>query len=119
MELCHAPIPPQFVSNTLSNHGAADGMSNGNFLIRESRNTDNAYTLSVWNESKVMNYRIVYKERVGYSFQDPQSEEGEPSPSHQIFSTLVELINHHSETAVSFGGERERERERHKLKNAC
>lgn len=85
----------------LSNHGAADVLSNGNFLIRESRNTDNAYTLSVWYQSKVMNYRITYKEGVGYSFQDPQSDNGEPGPSHKPFPTLVDLVNHHSRVLVS------------------
>jgi hypothetical protein len=90
------------VSATLSNHGAADGMSNGNFLIRESRNMDNAYTLSVWYQSKVMNYRIMYKEEVGYSFQDPHLDGAAPGPSHQPFSTLMDLIEHHKRVAVSF-----------------
>lgn len=98
VELCHAPIPPQYVSSTLSKNGL---MTDGNFLVRESRNTDHAYTLSLWYRDKVMNYRIIYEESMGYSFQDPRSEGEEPVPSHEKFPTLVSLIEHHSEVSVS------------------
>ena len=80
-------------------------MSDGNFLIRESRNTDDAYTLSLCFRGKVMNYRIVYDKEEGYSFQDPQTEDGESSGTlHQTFPTLMGLITHHQKTAVSLGG---------------
>lgn len=72
----------------------------GNFLIRESRNVNNAYTLSLYFQGKVMNYRIIYEEDTGYSFQDPESTSEEPAPSHQSFPTLIELVAHHKEVAV-------------------
>ncbi len=86
-------------------------MTDGNFLIRESRNSDSAYTLSVCYQQKVMNYRIVSTMEGGYTFQDPQSsalassgaEGQELRPSHRVFPTLVALIDHHRKSLVCMG----------------
>ena len=97
LDLCHAPIPPQQVSNTLCRNGL---MANGNFLIRESRNSDRAFTLSICYQQKVMNYRIIRTEE-GYSFQDPQtSGEDQEAPRLQVFPTLEALVDHHKKILV-------------------
>lgn len=94
MALCHAPIAPHDVTSRLSNNGM---MTDGNFLVRASRNTNSAYTLSLCYRGSIMNYRITYNER-GYSFQDPHNE-GEESP-HLNFPTMEELIGHHTQFTV-------------------
>jgi len=99
-QLCHAPIPPHYVKDTLSKNGLK---SDGNFLIRESRNQHSAYTLSLCYNGSVMCYRIAYDPKEGFSFQDPNSEEeGHGSAEcHKLFPTLLDLVQHHEKVTVS------------------
>ncbi len=96
-QLCHAPIPPYYVSNMLNKNGM---MTDGNFLIRESRNQHSAYTLSLCFQGSVMSYRIVYSPEEGYLFQDPNNR-GTEAETHKVFTTLLELIDYHKEFTVS------------------
>ena len=99
MKLCHAPIAPQDVTSTFSKNRQMD---DGNFLIRESRNTNSAYTLSLFFQGSIMNYRIIYDENEGYSFQDPDNmgEDGSERISHNKHITMMDLIAHHRQAQV-------------------
>ena len=69
----------------------------GYYLIRESRNDVNAYTLSLCSGSQIYNYRIIRLSDTGeYCFGGPSGEEG----SHTRFDTMKELIEHYEQTPV-------------------
>lgn len=88
--------------NMLTKNGM---ITNGNFLIRESRNTNSAYTLSLCYQGSVMNYRIINDPREGFSFQDPEGgEEAQDVMNHKVFRTMVDLIEHHKQNMVSYIG---------------
>ena len=76
----------------------------GNFLIRESRMADDAFTLSVCHNRQVLNYRIVHSEDGTYSFWDlvKSEEEQQSRPRiHQKFPTLHTLLDNHKHKTVS------------------
>ena len=105
MSLCHGPISQSSVEQVLSKLNVVEG----HFLVRESRTIDNAYTLSVCFDNKVMHYRIVCDEEGFYSFRDPDRSESnstvEPSSSqreYERFPTLHDLIKSYKQKAVSF-----------------
>ena len=52
-DLCHAPIGPDSVRKVLEQFN----LEEGHFMVRESRNSDNAYTLSLCHNKTILNYR--------------------------------------------------------------
>ena len=74
-------------------------------MIRESRNEDDAYTLSLCHDRKIKNFRIVRCREDGMlSFKDPVDPEDGSSPEeeeHLSFHTLFDLISHHLRRKVS------------------
>ena len=80
----------------------------GHFLVRESRSIDDAYTLSVCHNNKVMHYRIVRHEDGTYSFKDPDRTERDSTLDqttqpyeYEKFPTLHDLIKSYHQKAVS------------------
>ena len=77
--------------------------SEGNFLLRESRTIDNAYTLSVCHNDQIIRYRIICSEEGAYSFKDLVKLEGDQEWQpriHKKFPTLFDLIKNHEHRAV-------------------
>ena len=69
-------------------------------MVRESRNEDDAYTLSLCHDQKIKNFRIVRSSEDGMlSLKDPEgSEDGsshEEGEEHLVFHTIRELIERH------------------------
>ena len=74
-------------------------MQDGNYLIRESRNALNAYTLSLCSRQQIMNYRIIRHPETGeYAFEGPS--DGENPDERSSFKTMLELIGHYEQTPV-------------------
>ena len=105
MSLCHGPISQTAVEQVLLKFSTEEG----HFLVRESRSVDDAYTLSVCHNKKVMHYRIVCHEDGTYSFRDPDRTEERSSVLEQSiqpreyekFPTLHDLIKSYHQKAVS------------------
>ena len=100
-DLCHAPITPSTVQQVLERFN----MVEGHFLVRESRSSDNAFTLSLCHNQEILSFRIV-KHRDGMlSFVNPQNHElddmDENSEPSETFHTLDALIKWHLHTKVS------------------
>lgn len=94
-DICHGPITPQEVTKVLQR---IDRMKTGNYLIRESRNISNAYTLSLCANGQIYNYRIIQSTNGDYCFEGPKGQE--PSDEHTKFTTLRALIEHYSQNQV-------------------
>ncbi len=94
-DLCHACIGPEAVEKVLTQFR----MENGHFMVRESRNKDGAFTLSLCHESKVLNYRIVRHMDGMLSLQDPSSG-SEADEDGETFPTLHSLLGKHKHTLV-------------------
>ena len=104
MSLCHGPISQTSVEQVLSKLNVEEG----HFLVRESRTVDNAYTLSVCYDKKVMHYRIARNEDGSYSFRDPDRseknstlEQSSSQREYERFPTLHDLIKSYKQKAVS------------------
>ena len=74
-------------------------------MVRESRNEDDAYTLSLCHDQKIKNFRIVRSREDGMlSLKDPEgSEEGnshEDGEEQSTFRTIQDLIEHHCHRKV-------------------
>ena len=98
--LCHAPITKDATEQILKEHFAE-----GNFLIRESRTTDNAYTLSLCYNKQIICYRILYDSDGTYSINFENEEDQRQRKQHcQIvhtrFPTLHDLIDSHKKNTV-------------------
>lgn len=95
---CHAPIAESTVEQVLQEH-----FTEGNYLIRESRMADDAYTLSVCHNKQILSYRIIYSKDSTYSFWDCVKCEGEQQSrprTHQKFPTLHTLLDNHKHKTV-------------------
>ena len=104
ISLCHGPISQTSVEQVLRKFDVEEG----HFLVRESRSIDNAYTLSVCHNKKVMHYRIVRHEDGTYSFRDPDKternstlEQSSQPHEYERFPTLHDLIKSYHQKAVS------------------
>ena len=102
LSLCHGPIAQTSVEGVLKKFRVEEG----HFLVRESRTMDDAYTLSVCHNTKVMHYRIVRHEDGMYSFRDPdgRGDGGQNRPHHEYekFPSLHDLIKSYHQKAVRF-----------------
>lgn len=95
-DLCHACIGPEAVEKVLTKFH----MENGHFMVRESRNKDGAFTLSLCHEGSVLNYRIVRHEDGMLCLQDPNSETAIDQDG-EMFPTLHSLLEKHKHKLVS------------------
>lgn len=95
---CYSPIMENSVEQILQRHFAE-----GNFLIRESRTVDDAYTLTLSHNKQIMRYRIICDEDGTCSFKDlaKSKEDDEWQPSkHMKFPSLYDLIKNHKHRTV-------------------
>ena len=104
--LYHGPISQASVEHILSKLN----LEEGHFLVRESPAIDNAYTLSVCYNKKVMHYKIICNEDGTYSLRDPDEtkgdtygilEQGTQSHEYERFPTLHDLLKNYHRKAVS------------------
>ena len=114
ISLCHGPISQTSVEQVLKKFNVEEG----HFLVRESRSIDNAYTLSVCHNKKVMHYRIVHHKDGTYSFRDPETNrhqditkgdvysicmfENIHAHEYERFPTLYDLLKSYHQKAVRF-----------------
>lgn len=93
----HAPIIEDAAEKILKEHFA-----DGNFLIRESKATDNAYTLSLCYDKQILCYRIFCDSDGTYSFKYEEYQgEQHCRIVHTKFPTFCDLINSHKQNTVS------------------
>ena len=96
------PIGPDAVEKVLTKYGLEDG----HYMVRESRNVDNAYTLSLCHGNRVLNYRIVRHGDGQLCLQDPNTETDSNTSADQIdegekFPSLHALLEKHKHKLVS------------------
>ena len=80
----------------------------GHFLVRESRSSDNALTLSLCHNRQIMNFRIMRHEDRTLRFVDPPGQTQEIEEREE-FTTLEELIKWHLHNKVCEGSTSEKE----------
>ncbi|KAL5463597.1 hypothetical protein EMCRGX_G032510 [Ephydatia muelleri] len=88
-ELCHVAISPDSVEKVLEMYNKEDGT----FLIRESRSSEDSYTLSLCHSQRIKNFRISRDTDGSLSLRDPAGMTAEqPMKS---FSSMAALVEHH------------------------
>ena len=93
------PVPsPDSVEKVLEMYNKEDGT----FLIRESRSSEDSYTLSLCHSQRIKNFRISRDTDGSLSLRDPAGMTAEqPMKS---FSSMAALVEHHKAEKVCWTG---------------
>lgn len=88
-ELYHVAISPESVEKILEMYNKEDGT----FLIRESRSTEDSYTLSLCHNQRIKNFRISRDADGSLSLRDPGGLTTEQPV--KSFTSMAALVEHH------------------------